>query len=566
MLRRLSLLGPLLLLSFACGSDGSDDSFSQTGDSPDLSQQDSGSPAEDQAVFSEANGAEEGDIRSDVEESCDSNPLLEDCPVSFAPEVEVESNFRAPVVTGRLIWATNSASGRVALVDAITHEVQTLAAGLQPTYLTAVGAELMVGDLRNRALVINEGSSDATLFREAEDGTLTQVDLDLHQGATAWSVSAAGRWAIAWSDEREYGLLDATEGLQDITLVDLAAEVPVPLRFSVGYRPVQITIDAAETRVYAVTQDGISVLSLEGEPRLLEDITLLDPTAEFAGTAGQPVLQDVPITEDGRFAVVRFSGADRLEVVSLLDNQRRAVALPGEASDVDLVAGSRTAVAVIRETGQLATFDVEAVFNEAAEPVFESFGQAVLGSVALPESGDQALLFTNAVESDLLTIVDLQGGVPRSVALKAPITAVFPSPEGSHAIALLKTESGSERRGAFSVVPISQALPAKIQGTEAPPFRVTVAQTDVGLRSLLATRDDARGIYAVYLIRMPSLQVDRIELSSPPIAVGVLPEYGVGYIAQEHPEGRITFVNLETAEPETLTGFELAGRIVDGAE
>jgi len=60
------------------------------------------------------------------------------------------------------------------------------------------------------------------------------------------------------------------------------------------------------------------------------------------------------------------------------------------------------------------------------------------------------------------------------------------------------------------------------------------------------------------------LQVDRIDLSSPPIAVGVLTELGVGYVAQQHPEGRITFINLETGAPETLTGFELADRVVDG--
>lgn len=559
MLRRFSILGPLLLLTFACGSDA--DSSERSGFFAGLSDDSTPNNSSSQSNVTGSSapaGADQGSAMSDFAADTPADQVL-------PPEVEVESSFRAPVVTGRLIWATNPQSGRVALVDAITHEVQTLAAGLQPTYLTAVGAELEVGDLTNRALVINEGSSDATLFRQAEDGTLTQVDLALHQGATAWSVSAAGRWAIAWSNEREFPQLDDTEGLQDITLIDLTAEVPVPLRFSVGYRPVQITIDEAETRVYAVTQDGISVLSLEGEPHLLEDITLVDPAAEFAGTAGSPVLQDVPITGDGRFAVVRFARANRIEVVSLLDNQRQAIELPGVASDVDLVGGSRTAVAVIRETGQVVTFDVEAIFNQSAAAQLESFGEAALGSVALPDTGDKALLFTNAVDSDLLTIVDLQGAAPRSVALKAPISAVFPSPEGSHAIALLKTEANSERRGAFSVVPISEALPAKIQGTEAPPFRVTIAETEVGLRSLLATRDDARGIYAVYLIRMPSLQVDRIELSSPPIAVGLLPEFGVGYIAQEHPEGRITFVNLETAEPETLTGFELAGRVVDGS-
>jgi hypothetical protein len=190
-----------------------------------------------------------------------------------------------------------------------------------------------------------------------------------------------------------------------------------------------------------------------------------------------------------------------------------------------------------------------------------------LGSAALPDAGEKALLFTNAIASDRLAILDLVAAdaTARVVSLKAPITAVFPSPDGSHAVALLATAPGSERAGAFSIVPVDAALPPKIQGTDAPPFRVSLASTAAGLRGLVTTRDDTKAIYAAYLVRMPSLQVDRIELSSPPTAVGVMPELGVGYVAQQHPEGRITFIDLETGAPKTLTGFELADRVVSGA-
>lgn len=173
------------------------------------------------------------------------------------------------------------------------------------------------------------------------------------------------------------------------------------------------------------------------------------------------------------------------------------------------------------------------------------------------------------MESDRLAIFDLASAgaaSPRTVSLKAPIRAVFPAPDGSYAIALLATSNDSERKGAFSVVPVAESLPAKIQGTEAPPHRVALAQTASGLRGLVTTRDDSSGVHAAYLVRMPSLQVDRIDLSSPPLAVGLLPELGIGYVAQQHAEGRITFIDLETGAPETLTGFELADRVVDGDE
>lgn len=484
-----------------------------------------------------------------------------DVPVTPPPEREVESSFQAPVVTGRFIWSANPESGRVALVDALTREVTTVLAGLSPRYLAAVG-----GGGANRAIVLNTGSSDATLFRQAEDGALSQVQIPTHQNATAWAVSGAGRWAIAWSDARELGALDPTEGLQDVTVIDLAAEPPRAERFSVGYRPLGVTIDAGESRAYAVTFDGISVIELGDAPRVLEDVILVSPEEQLAGSLGEPVLSDVPLTRDGRYALVRFAGTPRLKVIELGTGRSQVIELPGEVSDVDIAGDSERAVAVVRDTGQVAVFELGAALDDPTAVALFAFEAESIGSTALPETGTAALFFTNASDSDRLAILDTAAaGARRVVSLKAPITAVFASPEGSHAVALLETAAGSESAGAFSVIPVAQALPAKIQGTDAPPFRVTLASTAAGLRGLVTVRDDAARIYGTYLVRMPSLQVDRIELPSPPIAAGVLAENGVAFVAQQHPEGRITFIDLETAQAETLTGFELSGRVVDGS-
>jgi hypothetical protein len=482
------------------------------------------------------------------------------------PEIEVESSFQAPVVTGRFIWSANPDSGRVALVDALTHEVTTVAAGLSPTYLAAIA-----GAGNDRAIVLNTGSSDATLFRQAPDGALSQVQIPTHQNATAWAMSPGGRWAIAWSDASSLGPLDPTEGLQDITVIDLGADPPRPARFSVGYRPVQVMIDADESRAYAVTRDGISVIALADTPRVLDDVILVSSEEALAGTLGDPVLDDVPLTSDGRFALIRFADAPRLKIIELGTNRSQLLELPGEVSDVDIAGHSQRAVAVVRSTGQVAVFDLGAALDDPSSVVLSNFPGETIGSTALPDVGDAALFFTNASDSDRLAILDTGAAdisapsAQRVVALKAPITAVFASPEGSHAVALLEPQPGGDSAGAFSLVPVTSALPAKIQGTDAPPFRVTLANTPAGVRGLVTVRDDAAGIHGAYLLRMPSLQVDRIPLSSPPIAAGVLADNGIAFVAQQHPEGRITFIDLESGEAETLTGFELSDRVIDGA-
>jgi hypothetical protein len=483
---------------------------------------------------------------------------------SEPPEVEIESSFQAPVVSGRFIWSANPDSGRVALVDALSREVSTVPAGLSPTYLAAIA-----GDGQNRAIVLNTGSADATLFRQAADGTLSQLDIPTHQNATAWTTSAGGRWAIAWSDATLMAPLDPTEGLQDITVIDLGADPPRPSRFSVGYRPVQVMIDAAEARAYAVTRDGISVVELGDTPRVLDDVILVSTEEALAGTLGEPVLDDVPLTTDGRFALVRFRNAPKLKIIELASNRSQVLELPGEVSDVDIAGDSVRAVAVVRSTGQVAVFDLAAALEDPGAVVLHAFAGETMGSAALPDTGSAALFFTNASDSDRLAILDTAAdaaapGAQRVVSLKAPITAVFASPEGSHAVALLEPDPESDRKGAFSVIPVADALPAKIQGTDAAPFRVTLASTTAGVRGLVTVRDDASGVHGAYVLRMPSLQVDFVPLSSPPIAAGVLPDNGIAFVAQQHPEGRITFIDLETAVAETLTGFELSDRVIDG--
>ncbi|HQY65358.1 MAG TPA: hypothetical protein PK141_28385, partial [Polyangiaceae bacterium] len=105
-------------------------------------------------------------------------------------------------------------------------------------------------------------------------------------------------------------------------------------------------------------------------------------------------------------------------------------------------------------------------------------------------------------------------------------------------------------------------LPAKIVATLAPPTAVAVRND----RAIVAERDDKTRVFGVYLAKLPSFAVDRFPLASPPTAVGVMESAGRAFVAQQHPEGRLTFIDLSTGLSRTLTGFELASRVVDGSK
>lgn len=476
------------------------------------------------------------------------------------PEKEAESSFRSPVATGRFVWSANPDSGRVALVDAMTLDVHTVEAGFGPTWLAALPDP--ANPDANAAVVINVLSHDATVLRATDSGDVATTTVPVHAGANSWAVSASGRYAIAWTDSSKVQNPDPTEGFQDVTVIDLSGGGAVATRLSVGYRPTSVMFSADDSHVYIVTEPGISVIDLSGStPAVLDDVQVTDDPVD------NPASRDVSITPDGGYALVRLDGSPDVGVVKLDTGARVKATLSAPVTDLDLSADGSVAVAVARDTSEVAILPVPAIF--AAPDGFDSVALSgeTIGSVSLSPSGDTALLYTNATPSDHLTILDTRVGdtylVHRTVALRAPVQSVLPTPDAAHAIALLAPGTGSTRAGAFSVVPVATDLPPRIQGTDAPPIAVALSPAPT-TRAVIATRDDSTHVYSAYVVRMPELQVDRVPLSSPPLATGMVPAANKAYVAEEYPEGRITFIDLSTGSAHTLTGFELGAKVVDG--
>lgn len=476
------------------------------------------------------------------------------------PEEDLEESFRAPVATGRHIWSANPESGRVAIIDASTLQIRVADAGFAPTHLTGLPSRK---EGEEQAIVINTLSHDATLLRVDGSGVIEAVTVPVHADANAWDVSPTGRFAIAWTDARKIDRPDSTEGFQDITVLDLAESPPSSTRLAVGYRPREIFVDKDERRAFVVTEPGISVVSLDGEKPAAID--LIEVKAE--GSAGDA---HVSLTGDGAFALVRQDGSARLRIIELATSTTTEIPLSGPITDLDLSRDSAFATAAVRtpaaspNTGsQLFVLPLPEATQDPDSVRSITIAGETIGSASLTEASDLALLYTNATPSDRLTILSLDTGAYRTVALKAPIKAVLPTQDSEHAIAILDPPAGSVKPGAFALVPTRSTLPARIQATEAPVLGVAIANAPSD-RAMVVVRGKGAGQeHAAYLARLPQLQIDRIRLSSPPLATGIAPSAGVAFVAQEHPEGRLTFVDLESGTARTVTGFELGARVVD---
>ena len=340
------------------------------------------------------------------------------------PEKEVESSYGAPVATGKYVWVANPSSGRVAYIDAVTLEIKLVDAGNGPTYVAPIPDA--ADDV---AIVLNVLSSDATVLRASSSG-LTALSLPVPSSGNGWSVSTDGHWAIAWTNARFVKSPDPVEGYQDITVLDLTPGAEKATALTVGYRPYAISFDAASGRAFAVTEDGVSVVALTGapSPAVIKNVAFASKPL--------PVAPEVSITPDGAYAILR-SDAPSIGVLSLADGARVDVPLPGSPTDLDLSADGATAVAVIRDTSQVALLPVPGVFTNPASVTLVTI-DATVGSTALAAQSSTAFFYTNATPSKLLAVMDAAATPPTSrlVLLRAPILAVFPTADASHALVL----------------------------------------------------------------------------------------------------------------------------------
>jgi hypothetical protein len=506
-----------------------------------------------------------------------------DVPV-LPPEKEVESSYEAPVATGHFVWIVNPTSGRVAYVDAAALTVRTVEAGNGPTYLTAVpGTD-------DAVVVLNTLSNDATFLRATGTTLVSRTFPDLAAGSNSWAVSPDGRYAIAWTDARHVPAAPKTQGFHEVTILDLgaAAGSSGTTTIAVGYRPVSVSFAADSKHAFAVTEDGVSEIAL-ASTAVVSTIAL-----GADGTTDADDTHDVSITPDGRLAVVRRDGSADVGVVDLASGVRTVVTLSGPVTDVDVSVDGARAVAVVRATGEVAIIPLAGSAPTPAAVTHLTVPGETIGQVTLTADGQAAVLYSNAVAAERLTVLTL-GSAPafHVVKLHDSVLSALPTPDGKFAIVLHPADALTGAAGAsgaagvggngqvdagsdagttdtpattpdamaFSLVPLDGTQPARIESTDAPIQAVAVAPGSD--RVLLTVRDDSKQIFGAYMGLFPTLEVKRYALASPPTAAGVVGGANRGYVAQQYPDGRITFLSLDSGEARTLTGYELGARVVE---
>jgi len=506
-----------------------------------------------------------------------------DDPIDWGDESEGEYSA-VPVQGDRYVFVLSAARAAVVQIDAETLEIRTREVGQGPTGLVTLPE-------RDVALVLNEESEDVTLIDAEADRS---ADWPIGPGFNSLAVAPDGAHAIAFHDralERPGAPLDLGS-FQDAVALDLsdldALDTPRTRFLSVGFNPREVLFDDEGNRAFVISDDGITILDL----RRLTEAEAVDHV--MLPYVGSEETREVQISSSGDWALVRVQGEVGLSAVDLndADHPVRAIELRGVATDLELTPDGRRAVAVLRGERKIAVIEIpeglveqswtaeewdDDEANDRPGQVEVILVEEVLGAAVVSPDSSRVVLFTTAADVERISVLELpqQAGVRpdlQSFRLRKGVAGVAFDPTGEMAMILHNKVAGTpsptdnveayvDKSHGYTLFDTSTGY-AKLE--LAPALAGGVAFSIDGRYAFLMFRDDDRSVRRVHRVELgdvSALRAEELGLGSPPTAIGVIERSGQAFIAQEHPEGRLTFVGVEDGSQRTVTGFELNDRI-----
>ena len=299
-----------------------------------------------------------------------------------------------------------------------------------------------------------------------------------------------------------------------------------------------------------------------------------DATADVATVAprsGKAV--DVSVTSAGDYAIARREGSPELLLVNLKTHTVTSLMMSSPVTDLDLLPSGTQAFAVLRDESTLVRIDIPAGFTGgAAQKRYPPFDGVTIGSVTMSAKGKYALLYTTAIPSKSLVILDFaKPEYPLVVELTKAIRAISIAPDENSALVVhpIPTSSGSG------------GTTGQISSTTPTGFGYTMVRLEDGYRKPIDTkanpnpfaitpdsayafvllRDDKASVRIAERISLTSFLFDDFPLGSPPNSIAALAGSHNVFVGQVYSEGRISFIDWVTGSVRTVTGFALNGRI-----
>ena len=528
---------------------------------------------------------------------------------ALPPEQETKVNSELPAAGQHFVYVANPDSNTVSVIDAKSLAIQTVQAGAQPTFLQSLGGA-------DAAIVLNVGSFDATIVRTKNGTASTTSTVGVQRGSNAIAVAPDGLHAVVYYDETFASGTGTPGSFQDVSVISLAEGNDRSTGMTVGFRPSSVFFSSDGQNAFVVTEDGVSLLNFAAVEKNGAGIA----NTVSLGSTGTDQTLDVSVTSDGRYALARSDTSSVLRLVDLGSGKIMSLDLatvvatstppdagapppsadagatsdggteagapptvvppppvmppgPVTITDVDLAPSGAYAMAVVRELSAAVRLPIPDAFTDGSKATVTTVWGEVIGSVTLSPSGKYALLYTTAVDTnERITILGLDPpAAPRSYQLRQSIASVAIAPDDQTALIVHKKLTGD---------------PNEVRhrpGHEArAPGRLQRRSTRYRVREIAGHRSAARTVRhrpgqqsALHPVqRRESLRGAAGRSAELPRSgdrarkpAGVRRRRAASsnrvFVGQDHPDGRISFIDWTTGAVQSVTGFELNSRIVE---
>lgn len=460
---------------------------------------------------------------------------------------EDENDFLSlrPASTRTYVFVANATRGTVTRIAVPSLAVLTAEVGVDPHVV------LTSGDYTHAA-VFNRGSDTVSLV---DSESLAVRTVAVRPNLNQMVMSPDGQWVACFYDRSAADEGDAnaggTQSFNEVSLVRVADGAHFPM--VVGFNPRQIQFTGEAQTAVVVSDAYLAIVDLTASAPAPQRVQISTDTVD------PPAAEEVLLSPDGRYALVRQYGASTLAVVELATGVVSRVDVGANPTDLDVTPDGAQAVAVARGDAELWIYDLADPF--LTPEVVSLPDSEVWGSVVLSPDGTKGLLYSTQSGRGVYGVWDRTAADPADAVsvfgLEKPVQRLAVSPDGGVALVFhdrsdTGASSDSPLRGAYglTLIDLADFFPNPIRLPAEP---TTFTQTEDGRTGFFIMDGEPLVVRLDYDTLLPY----DISLRSVPVHIGVLPETRILYASQEHDLGRLSFYDTDRDTLQTITGFEL---------
>ncbi|MCO4763733.1 MAG: hypothetical protein KC502_19630 [Myxococcales bacterium] len=479
------------------------------------------------------------------------------------PEVEKEVDFGAPEGSPNFVFVPVKGADEVVKVSGKTLKVTLVEVGDRPTVIKVVPGQ-------DKVVVLNSGSDDVSVLTSTETTDDVRSESVLPHG-NALSLDPTGNWAAVFYDHARAKPGDPVGSFQAISLVRVGAGQTGSMEVSVGFRPKAVHFTTGAKQALVVTDDGISIIELA----TVKDGDVIPAVPVSADPFAKPKEREVQTTPDGTWAVVRQSDLKGLVAVHLPTKKLVGIPMTSVPTDLDLSPDGSQVLAVLRDSSEVALVGLPKQATNSLAGKLISVKPLTAGLARITSDGKKALLYTSVGGIEQVATLDMATAKVQPKALRKTVDYVF-LPKGGHTAVLVhkpakgpmydldETEAFVDNSYGYTLFDLNTGF-TKLVLTPVPPLEIVTSKgpgtEGVPAKAWLLLPDPQGLSHEVQEAALSNLLTTSHPLGSKPQHARYLHGAGVLAVTQQHPSGRITFIDTDKGTAKTVTGYELNGLV-----